>query len=68
VDANLTQVHRGFAWHYKAYEREQVAVDRSAYAEAENEAKAAQRGLWRDAEPVAPWDYRKAKRGDQENR
>ncbi len=28
IDANLVQVQRGFAWHYKAYEREQPAVDR----------------------------------------
>jgi endonuclease YncB( thermonuclease family) len=67
-DANLVQVQRGFAWHYKAYEREQSANDRKAYADAENEAKAAQRGLWKDTAPVPPWDYRKAKRGDQETR
>ena len=67
-DANLVQVQRGFAWHYKAYEREQSANDRKAYADAENEAKAAQRGLWKDTAPVPPWDFRKAKRGDQETR
>ena len=33
VDANLVQVQRGFAWHYKAYEREQPAIDRKVYAE-----------------------------------
>lgn len=32
VDANLVQVQRGFAWHYKAYEREQPAIDRKVYA------------------------------------
>ena len=31
VDANLEQVRRGMAWHYKAYEREQSAIDRKAY-------------------------------------
>ncbi len=66
-DANLVQIQRGYAWHYKAYEREQPAFDRKAYADAEIEAKAAQRGLWKDTAPVPPWDYRKAKRGDQEN-
>jgi endonuclease YncB( thermonuclease family) len=66
VDANLAQVQRGFAWHYKAYETEQSDGDRKTYADAETEAKAAQRGLWKDSAPVPPWDFRKAKRGDQE--
>ncbi len=57
-DANLEQVKRGFAWHYKTYEREQPLLDRTAYTEAEIEAKAARRGLWADAEPVPPWDFR----------
>ncbi len=58
VDANLEQVKRGMAWHYKAYEREQPAADRKAYSDEENEAKAARRGLWNDAEPVPPWVFR----------
>lgn len=62
VDANLEQIKRGMAWHYKAYEREQSALVRQAYSNAEIEAKAAMRGIWADAEPVAPWDFRKAKR------
>ena len=28
LDANLAQVQRGFAWHYKTYEREQLVTDR----------------------------------------
>jgi endonuclease YncB( thermonuclease family) len=62
LDANLEQVQRGFAWHYKAYQREQSASDRTLYDFAESEAKAAKRGLWRDADPMPPWGYRKAKR------
>lgn len=58
VDANLVQVQRGFAWHYKAYEREQPATDRKVYADAENEARAARRGLWAEAEPMPPWEFR----------
>lgn len=58
MDANLAQVQRGMAWHYKAYEREQPAIDRKVYADAENEAKAARRGLWADAYPVPPWNFR----------
>lgn len=58
VDANLLQVQRGFAWHYKAYEREQPAVDRKVYADAENEARAAKLGLWAGSEPEPPWEFR----------
>jgi endonuclease YncB( thermonuclease family) len=57
-DANLEQVKRGMAWHYKAYEREQPSIDRKVYADAETEAKAAQLGLWAEAEPTPPWDFR----------
>ena len=62
ADANLIQVERGFAWHYKDHEREQSANDRKLYEAAELAAKSARRGLWRDAVPVPPWEWRKAKR------
>lgn len=58
-DVNLEQVTRGFAWHYKTYQREQSSNDRLLYDFAEKEARAARRGLWRDVEPEAPWDFRK---------
>ena len=58
VDTNLEQVRRGLAWHYKAYQREQPPEDRLAYAAAEKDAAAAHLGLWQDAVPVAPWDWR----------
>ena len=58
VDANLVQVQRGYAWHYKAYQREQPVIDRTVYADAENEARVAKRGLWADVEPVPPWEFR----------
>jgi len=61
VDANLAQVQRGMAWHYKAYEREQSVIDRGVYAEAESEARAARRGLWADVEPEPPWEFRRNK-------
>ncbi len=65
ADANLVQIQRGFAWHYKAYEGEQPAIDRKVYADAENEAKAAKRGLWFDSEPVPPRDFRHMRQARQ---
>jgi len=61
VDANLEQITRGFAWHYKAYQRDQTDLDRETYAQAEKLASAAQIGLWGGLDPVAPWDYRRLK-------
>jgi endonuclease YncB( thermonuclease family) len=62
VDVNLEQIRRGMAWHFKRYEREQPPLDRRAYSAAETEAQAARRGLWRDAQPMPPWDCRQRKR------
>jgi hypothetical protein len=44
--------------HYKAYQREQTLEDRLANAAAEKDASAARIGLWQDAVPVAPWEWR----------
>lgn len=58
-DAGLEQVHRGLAWHYRKYESEQRPDDRVRYAEAESSARSARRGLWQDADPTPPWDWRR---------
>ena len=60
-DVNLVQVERGMAWFYRQYQREQSPNDRKLYEAAEDAAKAGKRGLWRDAEPVPPWDFRHGK-------
>ncbi|HSI49160.1 MAG TPA: thermonuclease family protein [Ideonella sp.] len=60
VDAGLEQVARGMAWHYKAYVREQSAEDRTSYAAAEEQARSERRGLWREPQPTAPWEFRRS--------
>ena len=60
-DVNLVQVERGMAWFYRQYQREQSPNDRKLYEAAEDAAKAGKRGLWRDSEPVPPWDFRHGK-------
>ena len=57
-DANLEQVRAGLAWHYKQYQSEQSASDRSAYASAATAAQAQRAGLWSDPKPMPPWDWR----------
>ena len=61
-DVNIQMIHAGLAWHYKAYEHEQPALDRVTYPLAELNAKRKAIGLWGDADPVPPWDWRRNKR------
>ena len=58
ADAGLEQVRAGLAWFFKRYAKELPPDRRQQYADMEAQAKAEQRGLWADAEPVAPWDWR----------
>lgn len=59
VDVGLAQIKSGLAWHYKKYASEQTPTDQELYAKAEQEAKVAGIGLWKDADPIPPWDWRK---------
>lgn len=61
-DAGLAQLRAGLAWHYKQYQREQDTGERSRYAAAEQAARIKHEGLWQDASPVPPWDYRRRAR------
>lgn len=62
-DAGLAQVEAGMAWWYRKYSNEQSPRDRGTYSAAEESARSAGKGLWREADPVPPWEFRKAKRG-----
>ena len=57
VDANNEQVRRGMAWVFTRY----VPFGSPLY-ELEAYARLRQLGLWADARPVAPWDWRAAGR------
>jgi micrococcal nuclease len=56
---SLTQelVRAGLAWWYRQY-----APHDTTLAQLEAEARTARRGLWADAHPVPPWQWRKGKR------
>lgn len=62
TDVGLRQVRDGMAWRYVAFEREQTEVERTVYATSEAAARADRRGLWQDAAPIPPWEWRKAAR------
>jgi endonuclease YncB( thermonuclease family) len=57
-DVCLDQIQAGMAWHYKQYQRLQNATDRAAYGAAEDQARRAKRGLWSEANPIQPQDFR----------
>lgn len=57
-DANLDQVKAGMAWWYRQYQKEQTSQQRATYEVAEAMAKAGKVGLWSDADPVPPWEWR----------
>jgi len=65
VDINLEQVKVGMAWWYEKYAKEQSPVDRRLYEQAERQARAQRVGLWGDANPTPPWEFRHAKDGAQ---
>jgi endonuclease YncB( thermonuclease family) len=58
-DAGLAQLEAGLAWWYREYRREQTLEDQGYYEYAEFDAKAQRRGLWGDADPIPPWEWRK---------
>jgi endonuclease YncB( thermonuclease family) len=62
VDINLQQVKTGMAWFYRKYQSELTQDDRMKYLHAEEDAIERRVGLWQLANPVAPWDFRKARR------
>jgi len=52
-NVNKTLVEQGYAWHFKRYSND------VAYAALELEAKQQKKGLWREENPIAPWQWRK---------
>lgn len=59
LDVNREQIARGMAWMYRRYASERD------YSDAETAAQAHRLGIWRDADPVAPWEFRRTGRGVQ---
>ncbi|RYH17673.1 MAG: nuclease [Alcaligenaceae bacterium] len=56
ADANVEQVRAGMAWTYTKYQTN------PQFTKHEQQARAARVGLWRDANPVAPWEWRADRR------
>lgn len=54
TNVNMALVTNGLAWWYRAY-----AKDNEVLMRAEAKAKQQRIGLWADANPIAPWDFRR---------
>ncbi len=52
----LVMVRQGMAWHFVKYAPADLPL-----ADAEKAARAGKRGLWADAAPVSPWEWRNQK-------
>lgn len=57
LSVNRELVRAGLAWWYRQYARKDRDLERL-----EASARAARSGLWADADPVAPWEWRKTRR------
>jgi endonuclease YncB( thermonuclease family) len=64
-DASLSLIEAGYAWHFKRYAAEQSKTDRATYANAEDVARRARRGLWSEPTPLPPWEWRAQRRATQ---
>jgi endonuclease YncB( thermonuclease family) len=53
---NAEMVRSGLAWRYVTYDK------RNEFGGLEDEARRHRRGLWADAHPVAPWEWRKTEK------
>lgn len=64
-DINREMVAEGMAWAYRQFLQGPYA---SEYLDAENRARARRAGLWRDANPRPPWEFRLGLHGGRQHR
>lgn len=55
VNVNEALLKAGLAWHYKTYD------DNPAWAQLEQQARQAKKGLWSIPNPIPPWEWRRKK-------
>jgi endonuclease YncB( thermonuclease family) len=59
MDINLEMVRSGYAWAYRRYLSAPYA---SRYLDAEREARGKRLGLWKEANPDPPWEFKRRNR------
>lgn len=61
-DINREMVGEGMAWAYRQYLQGAYEAD---YIGSENRARSRRVGLWQDAQPQPPWEFRNGKKGEK---
>ena len=61
-DISLEQLQLGAVWYDRSRAQALPEADRQAYAAAQEDARQRRTGLWRDKQPIPPWDYRAGRR------
>jgi len=61
VNVNKALVKMGLAWHFKKYSKD------DSYATLEIAARNKKAGLWKDKNPIAPWNWRKMTKEQKAN-
>ena len=65
INLNEQIVSQGFGWVYRQYCKESFCAD---WLKLEADAKASHKGLWADAKPTPPWEYRQNQLRGSSNR
>jgi|SRR5690625_96208 len=53
ININKLMVEEGYAWHYKDFSNDM------SYDTLQNRARKNKKGLWKDPNPIEPWNFRK---------
>jgi hypothetical protein len=61
MDVGQQMIRDGVAWYDRTYEKDLSELERRLYEESEQAARTEHRGLWQEAAPVAPWQFRLAR-------
>ena len=61
-DVSLEQLQLGAVWYDKSRAQILSEPDRQAYVDAQEDARQRRAGLWRDKQPIPPWEYRAGRR------
>jgi endonuclease YncB( thermonuclease family) len=61
-DIGMEQLQQGAVWYDKSRAQALAETDRQAYAAAQEDARQRRTGLWRDKQPIPPWEYRAGRR------
>ncbi len=54
TSVNEQIIDAGWAWHFRRH-----AAEKTSFADAQARAQQAERGLWKDSDPIPPWEWRR---------